>query len=76
MLACILSRFFQMHPFPIPFVFNNLKQKNHNVYFLQDTHFTPIEENQIQTPRAIRRTLTHMHPTQEDWRYSFTTIVK
>ena len=30
-------------------VFNNLKQKNHNVYFLQDTHFTPNEENQIQT---------------------------
>ena len=30
-------------------VFNNLKQKNHNVYFLQDTHLTPIEENQIQT---------------------------
>ena len=30
-------------------VCNNLKQKNDNVYFLQDTHFTSNEENQIQT---------------------------
>ena len=31
------------------YVFDYLKQKNHYVYFLQDTHLTPNEENQIQT---------------------------
>ena len=30
-------------------VFNNLKQKNQNVYFLQDTYFTPNEEQHKQT---------------------------
>ena len=54
-------------------VFNNLKQKNHNVHFLQDTHFTPNEENQI-LYGVIRRTLTHMHPTQEAVSYTHLTL--
>ena len=29
--------------------FNFLKNKNHSVYFLQDTHFTTKEQNYIRT---------------------------